>query len=94
MDKIEYIETKILKTEHKFYCDYCNKFLGESTEYDDGYYEQYGEYEQTIYINSVDKDKKGRYYIKRYLCHECADGLTTSLINTLTALGFKKEDYF
>lgn len=50
---MEIKETIIRKVEgviHHFYCDDCNKHLGDSTEFEDGYYAKHGEFEMRIYF--------------------------------------------
>lgn len=42
---------EIIKITHEFYCDNCGKFLGSSEEWDDGYYEELGSFENKLYIN-------------------------------------------
>ena len=49
----EIIETKTAQYQydiHKITCDKCGKHICDSEEYDDGYYDDPGEYEQKIYI--------------------------------------------
>ena len=47
----EIIETKIAQYQyniHKITCDKCGKHIYDSEEYDDGYYDDPGEYEQAM----------------------------------------------
>ena len=80
MDKIETIERVVEERIHRFYCDDCGKFLGKSTEWDDGYYEEIGNF-STHY---------GCHYIKKHLCDKCKDEFVSKLNQALTNLGFKK----
>lgn len=71
---------------HTFFCDGCGKELGSSVEYDDGYYENYGEYEQKFYIN-------GWYTIRANYCEECAKKKNQEIVSALEAIGFFKEKH-
>lgn len=58
------------KRTHIFKCDHCNADLGTSIEYDDGYYEEYGQRNildvlRTL-INTLPEPKKDIY-----LCNDC-----------------------
>ena len=84
---MEKIETKKVEKEeiiHKFYCNMCNKFLGESTEYDDGYYEKYGEIREKIYINGND------YMLEMNLCPECYKKKINEISEALEKVGYKR----
>lgn len=78
MDQVE--SKQITKTEitHKFYCDNCNKFLGSSIEYDDGYYDSYGEYNQEFILHGI-----GHFYISCCLCDKCKDSYNNDLKSQL-----------
>ena len=69
---------------HEFYCDGCNKYLGKTFEYDDGYYADIGECE---YRFNVD----GWYKIKRNLCPECKKKLIDNIQHCLVDLGFERN---
>lgn len=56
---------------HEFYCSICNKFLGKSTEYEDGYYEEYGNYDDD------------RLNIHIHLCDECREKVNEKIKNDL-----------
>ena len=63
----EIIETKIAQYQyniHKITCDKCGKHIYDSEEYDDGYYDDPGEYEQAIYIEGND------YKLSMQLCED------------------------
>ena len=82
MEKTKEIKIEQIKYTHVFYCDGCNKELGQSEEYDDGYYEEIGEYEQTAFIKGV-----GWFKLKRHFCRDCADKIAAKLIE----VGFEAE---
>lgn len=85
---MEKTETQIVNTEkitHKFYCDNCQKLLGESTELDDGYYKRYGEYEAKVLLSS------GWYKLKKNLCDDCKSKLQENIVKTIKQLGFVKD---
>ena len=87
MDK----ETKTTKTKeveiitHKFYCDECGVFLGESEEYDDGYYNEIGKCEWEMrFTYGKWMTKTGNY------CSNCEPKVRERIISDLKELGFKK----
>ena len=84
MEKIEisprYYEEKM----HHFYCDGCGKYLGQSLEYDDGWYEEIGALELKFYTDS-------RYILHHQLCKECEGKLLLEIERDLRKLGFKTE---
>lgn len=82
---MEKTEMQIVNTEkitHKFYCDNCNKFLGESTELDDGYYKEYGKYMARINLSNK------IYETEKNLCDDCRSKLQENIINEMRKLGF------
>ena len=81
-------ETKIekIKYTHVFYCDGCNKELGESEESSDGYYLERGEYGQNVFIQGV-----GWFKLKRHFCHACADKMNNEITTKLLEVGFETE---
>lgn len=83
----EIIKTPITKEkiEHRFTCDICGKEIGISTEYDDGYYENIGSYEQSIYVCGV------WYKYKKTLCKSCQNVITSKMIMALKDIGFEPE---
>lgn len=87
MDKKISYEAVVKKIKHEFYCDKCNKFLGESTEYDDGYYPEHGRREYSVNIN-------GWLKFRGHLCDECneffVNKIRTLLINNFN---FKEDKY-
>lgn len=85
---MEKTEIQIVNTEkitHKFYCDNCKKFLGESIEFDDGYHKRYGEYEENVHLSS------GWYKLKKNLCDDCKSKLQENIVKTIKQLGFVKD---
>ena len=86
MEKIRITHETINHTEHDFYCDECEKFLGTSRELHDGYYPELGHYERHFYLN-------GWYKINATLCEECSEKKTNQIAQALMELGFKEEEY-
>ena len=85
---MEEIETKIIQTEernHLFYCDNCKEKIGEFIEYDDGYYEEIGKYEETYKSRNV-----GSYQLELHLCDKCKIVYNNKIIEAITKIGFKK----
>lgn len=87
---------EIIKTTHEFYCDNCGKFLGSSEEWEDGYYEKFGSFENKLDIyNSRVHNKKykesGWYTYKKILCDKCQEEFVSKLAKTLLELGYKKD---
>ena len=85
---MEKIETTIRETEnyeHQFYCDECNKYLGTTEEYDDGYYDELGELELKFYLLD------GWYKVKKCFCEECKKKYLSRFQIILNELGFEKD---
>ena len=85
------IEKQYMKKEniiHKFYCSECEKFLGESIEFEDGYYQEYGNCELAFFFN------KTWYKYKNNLCERCRNVFYKCLEDELKLFGFsdKEED--
>ena len=78
------------KCTHMFYCDNCGKELGSSHEYDDGWFQEIGEYTQTIFIDG-DENIRGRYTLKANYCPTCKAVITGAIVDELKILGFDKE---
>lgn len=70
---------------HTFYCDMCGEEIGTSTEYEDGYYQQLGEYETHIYIDHT------RYTLNKCLCRKCVIKQNEMMVANLKNLGFKED---
>lgn len=83
MEKTRITKETISHTEHDFYCDECNKFLGTSRELFDGYYPKLGHYERHFYLD-------GWYKFEAILCDECAEKKTKWIKEQLLNLGFKE----
>ena len=85
MEKIKKEEVTSVEFFHEFYCDTCNKFLGMSSECDDGYYEEYGEVDEHICLFNT------WYEIKGTFCESCFEKFKTNIIKRIKAIGFKGE---
>ena len=85
MEKIEKVIRKREEYNHRFYCDNCDKYLGVTEEYDDGYYPKLGEFELSFYLPD------GWYKVEKCFCEECRKNYLEKLINNLKELGFKKD---
>ena len=68
---------------HEFYCDKCNKFLGKTAEYDDGWYPRLGEYEQKFNVNGY-----GWCELELNLCDKCKAEKNLLILISLKELGF------
>jgi hypothetical protein len=81
-------ETKTYTKEqriHHFYCDNCNKYLGETREYDDGWYPDLGEFNLHFVVD-------GKWYeIEKCFCDDCRKAFLDKVENMLIELGFEKE---
>lgn len=84
MDKLEKIEKTCIETKHSFYCDKCEKFLGDAVECEDGYYPKFGRLE--LFFNLPD----GRYEVKCHFCDKCKEEFIELLRTNLLNMGFKK----
>ena len=85
MDKINVEKVNIIRTTHTFECDMCGKPLGTTLEWEDGYYAELGRYEKGYCVD-------GKWYrLKKNLCDECAELLTSKIVAAFKELGFEKE---
>ncbi len=84
MEKVKTREIKTQEIKHIFYCDNCKKELGYSIEGEDGYYEEYGRYEQGFF------DGASWYKLHLNLCENCKKIKTEQIVNALLKLGFIK----
>lgn len=83
MEKVKYENNQTL---HEFYCDECHKYLDYSYEYDDGYYEEFGE--TSINISTNDK-----YFVfEKHYCDECKKKKLEEFENMLVNFGFKSDN--
>lgn len=85
MEKITSKEVKSILNTHNFYCDMCEKHLGSTEEYDDGYYATIGDYDLKFNVNSE------WYSLHFNLCVECRAKKRQEIIDTLLSMGFIKE---
>ena len=85
MEKIETTIQEIGNYKHHFYCDECNKYLGTTEEYDDGYYDELGELELKFYLLD------GWYKVKKCFCEECKKKYLSRFQIILNELGFEKD---
>lgn len=67
---------------HEFYCDECNKYLGVSYEFDDGWYKKLGDFEMKYYVD-------GWLYLRRCLCDKCRYELINKFRKILFDFGFE-----
>ena len=81
MEKLEVKAYTGKETMHHFYCDDCNKYLGKTGEYDDGWCPEFGEF-------SV---KFGEYHIRKHLCDDCKEKFSERLEDALIELGFENN---
>jgi hypothetical protein len=75
---------QVERASHEFYCDECNKYLGTSEEYEDGWYQELGKFEQKIYIDKW-------YRFKKCLCDNCQKSFIENLKVVLKNIGFEKD---
>ena len=85
MEKLEERKIETIEKIHQFYCDECGKYLGESEEYSDGYYEEIESFELKFYLPD------GWYEKKNILCAECSKNFLDSIRKTFIEKGFCKE---
>lgn len=72
---------------HSFYCDDCGDYIGESHEYEDGYYDELGYYERKYFCDSSHE----WINLKKCLCDKCIKKQDTLIKEHLFSLGFKGE---
>lgn len=82
-------EITVKETTHQFYCDKCGKYLGESNEYRDGWYDKLGYLEISFYNRLF--SPHGTYCIRKNFCEKCKDNFINQLSNSLESLGFINE---
>lgn len=85
MEKVETKTKQIDDRTHHFYCDDCNAYIGSSHEYDDGWYDELGEFELTILM------PRGWYKLKKCLCKKCAEKFLDKAYTNLESVGFKRD---
>lgn len=84
MEKITSKEVKSLLNTHNFYCDMCEKHLGSTEEYEDGYCATIGDYDLKFNVNSE------WYSLHRNLCIDCRAKMRQKIIDVLLSMGFVK----
>lgn len=82
MEKVEQIKKTIVNNVHHFYCDDCNIYLGDSREYDDGYYPELGSFELSFYL------PEGWYKVKKCFCEDCKQEYLETVRNMLKDMDF------
>ena len=85
MEQIKSTIKTIEKRQHLFYCDECGKYLGASTEYDDGYYQTYGDFRLKFCV--VDN----WYRVTKCFCDDCREKFINNVKTNLTNMGFEKD---
>ena len=85
METTETREEMITTVTHVFRCDNCNKVLGKSEEYDDGYYDKFGEVEYNFHLGD------SWYLSRKTLCEQCKKKYHNEIIDALSKVGFTKN---
>ena len=75
------------ETTHHFYCDNCDTYIGSSEEYDDGWYEELGEFELQMYT------PLGWWKIHKCFCKECRDDFLEEFYISLNKMGFMLDKH-
>ena len=86
MEKIEVKTITQEKLTHKFYCDGCDSYLGNTEEYEDGYYDKLGEVDWSFRLPHA------RYKIDKCLCDKCKVKIFMKIEQVLKETGFKKVE--
>lgn len=84
MVKSKEIIKEVKQYEYSFYCDECGEYLGTSTQFDNNWYQAFGELKLEIYIN-------GWYRVEKHLCYNCKNKFIEKLKSDLYKLGFKRD---
>lgn len=84
MEHVEHRTGTKTFTIHKFYCDNCGEFVGSSAEFDDGYYEEFGNVEYKFLLSSE------CYRLNKTLCASCENKVWTKIAGALIEVGFEK----
>ena len=84
IEKVEITTIEVERVLHSFYCDECNKHLGTSEEYDDGWYQDFGQFKLNCYID-------GWYSVKKCLCENCKPKFIDDFKTILKNVGFTRE---
>ena len=90
MEKTTKVSKTVVREEHSFYCDDCGKHLGTSQEYEDGYYQTFGEFEQSFCLkhSNMWNGKSEWFELKKCLCDECKEKTLLRIKSALLDLGF------
>ena len=83
MEEVKIVPKQVTETVHDFYCDYCNKHLGQTVECHDGYYPKLGRMETSFNTNN------NRFTFDKNLCDECKEKFWAKLKESLIQLGFE-----
>ena len=86
MEKVEEYTVTSTRRTHSFSCDDCGKYLGYTSEWSDGWYEELGEYEQSFFVEDV-----GWMMLHKTLCDDCAQKMTNKIVDTLKQFGFEED---
>ena len=87
MDKPVVRQRNVEYTVHQFYCDDCGMYLGDSIEYEDGYFETLGDFEERFLFCG------DWFHLKRHLCKECRIKLISKMKDSLIRIGFYKGEF-
>lgn len=86
MEKIEHRPVTQTDIYHHFYCDSCGEYLGEKKEFDDGYYENLGDFNLRFLMPN------GWYQVKKCFCDKCKENYLTNVRNKLIEMGFLPDN--
>lgn len=84
MEQIKHKKVENIANIHEFYCDGCGGYLGESEEYNDGYYAQPGDFNLGLYTTQW-------FRVRKHFCFECKEKFLNKLNDFLLECGFEKE---
>lgn len=85
MEKTKETVIEVKDVEHSFYCDGCEKYLGASKEYEDGWYQKFGAFEESFCVDH------NWYRIERCFCDDCKKSFIKKIEAALESLGFEKK---
>lgn len=86
MDKVILKENSLNVKAHQFYCDGCNRLLGESEEKEDGTYESVGEYNLKLHL--IPSGNGGWFHINGHYCNACRGKMIRKIEKGIINLGF------
>lgn len=97
MDTTKKEQITTTKITHLITCDVCGKEINRSDELEDGYFDNFGRYEQSfqiwpsgVRVVSCWGEQTQTFALKADLCKECAEKKTQDIITALHDLGFKE----